>query len=158
MTDVQYNGDGTYSLALNGPGWDIGLEDGFVSKADILKTGACVSEPELCVLVAGGSAVVIYIGPKLGKVIQDIWRQWSARTPFPYPYRGNDPSIAPGSDWKWHGSGAPQTGKGAWVKEGTKESLHPDLQHPPPYGPHWDYVDQNGKQWRVWPDGTMSKK
>ncbi len=36
----------------------------------------------------------------------------------------------------------------------TGESLHPDLNHPQPIGPHWDYVDPRGGQWRISPDGS----
>lgn len=25
-------------------------------------------------------------------------------------------------------------------------------------GPHWDYVDPNGEQFRIWPDGSMTPK
>ena len=28
--------------------------------------------------------------------------------------------------------------KGAWVNPNTGDSLHPDLNHPMPIGPHWD--------------------
>lgn len=142
-----------------GPGWEIGYADHFVSAADVMKAGACVSEPELCAIVAGG-AVVIYVAPKLGKTLQDLWDHWHYRVRAPFPYPGNDPTIPPGPDWKWKGTGTPQSGKGAWVHDtpAGEESLHPDLQHAPPVGPHWDYKDPSGQGWRVWPDGTMDKK
>lgn len=160
LTNVQYNGDGTYNLTLNGPGWDIGYEDSLLSGADVLRTGACVSQPELCAIVAGTS-VVIYIAPKLGKLIQDIWEQWKSRKQAPFPYPGNDGTVAPGPNWTWKGNGSPGRPQGNWTKvnpDGTKESLHPDLNHPDPIGPHWDYKDVNGDNWRIWPDGTMSPK
>ncbi|NJL55465.1 hypothetical protein HC928_09950, partial [bacterium] len=37
-------------------------------------------------------------------------------------------------------------------------SLHPDLNHPQPIGPHWDYKDTTGKQWRIFPDGRCEPK
>ena len=40
----------------------------------------------------------------------------------------------------------------------TKESLHPDLGHPAPKGPHWDYTAPDKSGWDVWPDGTMTPK
>lgn len=32
-----------------------------------------------------------------------------------------------------------------------KESLHPDLHHPPPKPPHWDWTDPYGNQWEYDP-------
>jgi YD repeat-containing protein len=69
-----------------------------------------------------------------------------------------DPSQSPGPDWQWRGPGAPGSEEGAWYNPGTGESLHPDLNHPAPIGPHWDYVDPNGQGWRVYPDGRMEPK
>ncbi|MFI0436149.1 MAG: hypothetical protein ACH350_10600, partial [Parachlamydiaceae bacterium] len=67
------------------------------------------------------------------------------RKPPPYcgEKLGKDPTKCPGEGFKWKGKGGPETGKGNWVKDdglSTQESLHPDLQHPPPKPPHWDYV------------------
>ena len=38
-------------------------------------------------------------------------------------------------------------------------SAHPDLGNETD-GPHWDYNDRNRKpkNWRIWPDGTMTPK
>lgn len=39
---------------------------------------------------------------------------------------------------------------GSWVKPGKNgrpsETLYPDLGHPAPIGPHWDYKDPSGKK------------
>ena len=44
-------------------------------------------------------------------------------------------------------------------KKGNKEELHPDLRHPDPIGPHWDY---NGPKFpegvRIKPDGSWAPK
>jgi hypothetical protein len=47
---------------------------------------------------------------------------------------------------------------GAWYNPDIDESLHPDLDHPGPVGPHWDHVDKDGKKWRIKPDGTAEPK
>lgn len=75
-------------------------------------------------------------------------------------YPGNDPNNPPGEDWKWNGSDVPDTGKGSWEKRGTRESLHPDLKHGKPYGPHWDYNYRgSGKHgWRIFPDNSWQEK
>jgi RHS repeat-associated protein len=73
-------------------------------------------------------------------------------------YPGDDPSKSPGEGWKWRGKGNPEDGKGNWTNPDTGESLHPDLKHPEPYGPHWDYKSPNGDWYRIFPDGTMNLK
>ena len=66
----------------------------------------------------------------------------------------DDPTQPPGEDWEWRGNGPVGSGEGAWFNPETGESLHPDLDHPPPIGPHWDYTGKNrGKRWRIYPDG-----
>ena len=75
-------------------------------------------------------------------------------------YPGNDPSKAPGSDWEWRGNGDAGSKGGNWYNPNTGESLHPDLDHGEPIGPHWDY-DYRGSGtdgWRIFPDGTVLPK
>ena len=57
----------------------------------------------------------------------------------------DNPTDSPGPGWGWRGSGSPETGKGAWTNPETGESLHPDLDHPPPIPPHWDYKPARGE-------------
>ena len=55
----------------------------------------------------------------------------------PPKFPGYDPTKAP-KGFEWRGSDAPITGKGNYVNVQTGEWLHPDLNHGPPIGPHWD--------------------
>lgn len=73
-------------------------------------------------------------------------------------YPGDDPSKSPGSDWEWRGKGEPESGKGSWYNPKTEESLHPDLNHPDPIGPHWDYTAPDGTEYRLNPDGSLIPK
>jgi len=57
------------------------------------------------------------------------------------------PDPPPGAGWEWRGKGPPGSGKGNWYKPETGKSLHPNLEHAPPIGPHWDY----------WPGGNGGK-
>lgn len=41
------------------------------------------------------------------------------------------------------------SGKESWYKLKMGASLHPDLGHPDPIGPHWDYTGQDGQQYRI---------
>ncbi len=69
-----------------------------------------------------------------------------------------DPSQPPGSDWEWRGNGPPGSNEGAWFNPGQDESLHPDLEHGPPYGPHYDHKDKDGNKGRIYPDGSYEPK
>ncbi|MFM6928980.1 MAG: RHS repeat-associated core domain-containing protein [Bdellovibrio sp.] len=73
------------------------------------------------------------------------------------PELPKSPSSSPGEGWEWRGRGAPGTDKGAWYNPATKESLHPDLQHGEPIGPHWDYTNPSGS-YRIMPDGSVKPK
>jgi len=51
--------------------------------------------------------------------------------------------------------------EGNWVKgqDEAEESLHPDLNHGPPQGKHWDYHGPGfDKGTRLYPDGTWEHK
>ncbi len=72
---------------------------------------------------------------------------------------GNDPTKCPGEGFEWRGKGNPTSGKGSWYNPTTGESLHPDLRHPPPIKPHWDYEGPNFPNgWRLNIDGTAEPK
>ncbi len=72
------------------------------------------------------------------------------------PYKPNfdDPSQPPGEGWEWRGP----PDKGSWFNPATRESLHPDLSHPEPIGPHYDWRDPLGTFWRIFRDGTVLPK
>jgi RHS repeat-associated protein len=72
------------------------------------------------------------------------------------PPRGSD-----GKEWEWRGK-LPQGGaQGGYVNPtNPDQSVHPDLGHPDPVGPHWDFTDR-GKTpsgWRIFPDGSIKPK
>ena len=73
-------------------------------------------------------------------------------------YPGNDPTKSPGDGFEWRGKGDPASGKGSWYNPITKEYWFPDLNHPAPIKPHWDYVDPYGNGFRVYPDGHIEPK
>ena len=63
-------------------------------------------------------------------------------------YPGDDPANPPdGTSWK--GKGSQGSKQGNYYNPKTGESWHPDLDHPDPIGPHWDYLDPNNIWWRV---------
>jgi hypothetical protein len=82
--------------------------------------------------------------------------------PGPGPKTGSpnfeDPSQSPGTGWEWRGQQPPGGPNGAWYNPSTGESLHPDLSHPDPIGPHYDYRAPDGTFYRIYPDGTVVPK
>ena len=74
-------------------------------------------------------------------------------------YPGNNPAKCNIPDFKWRGSGTPASGRGNFVNMKTGEWLHPDLNHGPPIGPHWDYgVKGSSQTFRIFPDGNILPK
>jgi RHS repeat-associated protein len=71
-----------------------------------------------------------------------------------------DPTKPPAEGWVWRGqSGStPGSRQGSWYNPSTRESLHPDLNHPDPVGPHWDYKSPEGQTYRLFPDGRIEPK
>ncbi len=73
------------------------------------------------------------------------------------PSPPKDPAQSPGEGWEWRGKGAIGSGAGSWFNPETGESLHPDLNHLEPIGPHSDYKNDQG-EWRIYPDGHAEPK
>ena len=79
------------------------------------------------------------------------------RPSFPYP---SDPAQPPGPGFEWRGAPGSQPGdpNGNWYNPNTGESLHPDLEHPDPLGPHYDWKKPNGDWYRFFPKGNIEPK
>jgi RHS repeat-associated protein len=75
-----------------------------------------------------------------------------------FTYPGDDPNVPPGAGYEWKGNGDPASEKGNWVNPTTGAYWHPDLHHPPPVGPHWDYRDPGYNMYRVYPNGRYESK
>ena len=72
-------------------------------------------------------------------------------------YPGDDPTKAP-DGYEWRGKGTQGSKAGNYYNPNKGTSLHPDLNHPDPIGPHWDYYDATGKWWRIFPDNRIVPK
>ena len=71
-------------------------------------------------------------------------------------YPGDDPTTPPEEGMEWRGQKPVGGDKGSWYDPKTGKSWHPDLNHQPPIGPHWDYTHGKGQpSWRVFPDGSI---
>jgi RHS repeat-associated protein len=97
--------------------------------------------------------------PAPDAVEPDVYEPGEACPAVPrIPFPGWDPTVPPREGMEWKGK-PPQGGpEGAWVDPKTGESFHPDLGHPPPAGPHWDYNDGLGGHWRVDPSGNVTPR
>ena len=78
----------------------------------------------------------------------------------PLPQFPQDYAKPPGPGWEWRGAPGSQPGdpQGNYYNPGTNESLHPDPEHPPPLGPHYDYRAPDGQWYRWFPDGSLELK
>jgi hypothetical protein len=77
--------------------------------------------------------------------------------PVPPPYSA-DATKPPGPGFEWKGKPPAGSGQGNWYNPVTGESMHPDLNHPPPLGPHWDYRGPDGRWYRIFPNGRIEPK
>ena len=74
-------------------------------------------------------------------------------------FPGNDPTVSPGEGFEWRGTGPVGSPEGAWYNSNTKVTLHPNLDHPAPVGPHWDYGIKGTNEWyRIFPDGSIEPR
>jgi hypothetical protein len=76
------------------------------------------------------------------------------------PPNFKDPTKPPGPDWEWKGKNpTPGSREGSWYNPNTDESLHPNLDHPPPIDPHYDWLPPGGGPgYRIFPDGRIEPK
>lgn len=64
-----------------------------------------------------------------------------------------DRFTPPGPGWEWRPTNQPVGGPvGGWYNPGSGETLHPDLNHPQPKGPHWGWRDPYGNFWDYFPN------
>ena len=79
----------------------------------------------------------------------------TSKSDFP----GWDSTKSPGRGYVWRGNGSVGSSQGSWYNPKTGVSLHPDLNHPAPITPHWDYsVKGVDGGFRIFPDGTWGPK
>ncbi len=74
-------------------------------------------------------------------------------------FPGTDPTKPPqGFEWRGQPGSTPGSKNGNYYNPSTGESLRPDLLHPAPIGPHWDYKDALGRWFRIFPNGDILPK
>ena len=109
-------------------------------------------------LIGGLAAAAIVYGEQgIDAYFANLAQQQGTITPV-RPYPSGDGTTPPEEGWEWHGPDPPGGDRGGWVNPETGESLHPDLGHPEPEGPHWDWNTPNGGRYRINPDGSVVPK
>jgi len=103
-------------------------------------------------------AKAVQFGNRVGSWFKRIKKVGAAEVgKFKFP--GTNPAKAPkGFEWKGKPGSTPGSKDGNWYNPKTGESLRPDLNHPDPIGPHWDYKDPSGQWWRIFKDGSNVPK
>jgi len=71
--------------------------------------------------------------------------------PDNFPQLPKEGTQCPGEGWEWRGPDAPGGPRGGWYNPEKDWTLHPDLKHAEPIGPHWDSVDENNAHYRLTP-------
>jgi hypothetical protein len=132
------------------------LDDAGKSFADaIAKMGVGGLMLLLSLLGARGKTIAGKEIPAESPPVEPLVEPKISPKPPSYP---NDPLKPPAEGWEWRGKGTPESGKGSWYNPETGESLRPDLNHPDPIGPHYDYKAPDNTRWRYFPDGTLKPK
>ena len=74
-------------------------------------------------------------------------------------FPGWDPAKCPGEGYEWRGRGEPGSKTGNWYNPETGEWLRPDLEHPDPIPPHWDYgIRGEDTSYRIFEDDSYAPK
>ena len=74
-------------------------------------------------------------------------------------FPGWDPTKCPGEGYEWRGRGEPGSKTGNWYNPETGEWLRPDLEHPDPIPPHWDYgIRGEDTSYRIFEDDSYAPK
>jgi RHS repeat-associated protein len=119
--------------------------------------GAAIMDTLICTVAAAAAAYAVHEGAHY----VENWVNQQLRDGVPYKWDdlGWDPECPNIEGFEWKGRGPPSSGRGNWYNEETGESYHPDLEHGPPQGPHWDYhPEKNHKGYRLYPDGRCEPK
>ncbi len=120
----------TFMGSVTGAGIGFGIGKFIAGGAAALSGGAFAFAGGGTVSVGATLAKVVGVGLGLlfAKWVQGSWP-------------GDDPTVSPGDDFEWRGNGPVGSDRGAWYNPITRDSLHPDLNHPAGIAPHWDWVN-----------------
>lgn len=141
-----YSGENAAAAWL-GSMWWLTLVDGPVPIGDIIYA--------LGAVVIGSLAVATFADADSAPVLSKKKPKGESKKPPDVDFPKDGPKVAPGEGYEWRGKKPVGGDKGAWVNPSTGEQWHPDLNHPDPKGPHWDYTDIFGIIWSVFEDGRI---
>lgn len=108
---------------------------------------------------AGGARLFCWLTGLCSANEEDASGSNHCPTPENPSWPGDDPTTGPpGTEWKGAPGSTPGDGRGNYHNPDTGESYRPDLDHPDPIGPHWDYHGPDGEKGRFYPDGSYEPK
>ena len=129
---------------------------GAIAPEEPLSLQHWVDSATVGVTIVGGAQIIKNKGGTVKSVTKSIPTVTKSK---PIKYPGNNPSKCKIKGFEWRGNGDPISGKGNYINVKTGEWLHPDLNHGPPIGPHWDYgVRGNPQTFRIFPDNSILPK
>ena len=85
-----------------------------------------------------GWEIGLNIASSIGTIAGNVYMKYNPRFP------GNNPDRIP------DGFNNRKNSNDNYYNPNTKQSLRPDLNHPDPIGPHWDWKDSKGALWRLY--------
>jgi RHS repeat-associated protein len=130
-------------IPIEGPG-------GLALCADPVTAAICAAAGGYTAVEAGKTIITSWFGDEGGDEGEaELKRKEAERETC-----GN-PAEPPGSKFEWRGKGPAGSNEGSWWDPDTRESLHPDLEHDEPIGPHYDYTAPDGSEYRIYPDGRI---
>jgi len=89
-------------------------------------------------------------------IVANLWHHISLAERPDVVFPGFEPGVAP-HGFDWQGQGPRGSRAGSYHNGATGEVWFPDLDNKA-HGPHWDYKDESGRWWRVYPDGRKEPK
>jgi hypothetical protein len=136
-----------YPLTLNAYGYCVNEPDGWVDPGGVqimqmkaaLATGGTLAIVDGPLPIGDLIAGALIIGALITAAVTADDIDWDTGKPK-------------GDDWEWRGRGSEGSSQGNWYNPKTGESIHPDLAHPYPPGPHVDYHPGQGQpKTRIFP-------
>ena len=85
-----------------------------------------------------------------------LYAEWESGT-----WPGDDMTKTPGDGWEWRSKNPeskPGDKDGNWYNPNNGQTLRPDLNHPPPKDPHWDWNVPGKGKFEIYKDGRVIPK
>lgn len=91
--------------------------------------------------------------------IQNVYSKRNEGPPPPYDggELGEDSANPKAEGFEWRGEGIPGSREGGWFNPENKHRLRSDFDNPA-HDPHWDFRDEQRRDYRLYSDGSWEIK